>query len=291
MRMLSACLIVFSGLAITQDQARAERLFAVTTDDRLLSFDSSNPGAILSEMAISGLAGGESLIGIDFRPATGQVFGVGSTGILHNIDITTGQASTVANLTQPLNGTSFGIDFNPTVDRLRIVSDANQNLRVVPDTGQTFVDTALAYVSGDPNAGMNPNVSATAYTNSFPGATETTQYVIDSALNTLAIQRPPNDGLLTTVGALGVVTSDIIGFDISGFTGIAYAALNPPNTSFSDLYTINLDTGAASFVGRIGGGAPIVGLTAVPEPTSIALMGLGIASLVGYSWRRKARRS
>jgi hypothetical protein len=73
------------------------------------------------------------------------------------------------------------------VDRIRVVSDVDQNLRLNPDTGAVIVDTPLAYKSGDPNFGKNANVVHAAYTNSFKGATTTTLYVLDTGLDVLAI--------------------------------------------------------------------------------------------------------
>ena len=117
-----------------------------------------------------------------------------------------------------LSGTSFGVDFNPTVDRIRIVSDADQNLRVNPNNGVTIID-------GNLNPG-NPNVAGAGYTNTFFGAsTTTTLYVLDSSIDDLLIQNPPNSGVLTSVGDLGVDFNDLVGFDIVGGSS-AFASLN-----------------------------------------------------------------
>src|SRR5262249_44051896 len=139
--------------------------------------------------------------------ATRQLYALGSTSRLYVVNTFTGNATLVGAgpFTPTLNGTSFGFDFNPTVDRIRIVSDADQNLRLNPATGGAgIVDTALAYAVGDPNAAQNPFIGASAYTNNFAGAAATTLYGIDAALDILVIQNPPNGGVLNTVGALGV---------------------------------------------------------------------------------------
>lgn len=289
MTLVRACLLSLAALICLQVPARAELLYALTVDNRLITFDSATPGTLLSDLPILGLAGGESVLGIDYRPATGEFIGVGSTGILHRLDPMTGQGTPISNLSVPAQGNAFGIDFNPTVDRLRMVSDADQNLRINVDTGAAIVDGDLAYATGDPYEGMDPNVAGSAYTNSVRGATTTTLYGIDSSLNTLVRQAPPNAGVLNTVGALGVVTSDLVGFDISGLSGIAYASLTAPNAGFSNLYTINLGTGAATFVGRIGGGMAIRGLAAVPEPTGLALLLSGLIVAGGLMLRRRPR--
>jgi hypothetical protein len=151
-----------------------------------------------------------------------------------------------------MSGTAFGFDFNPTVDRIRVTSDADINLRVHPDTGALVAtDGPLAYAADDPNVGQNPFVTASAYTNNFAGATTTTLYDIDTNLDVLVTQIPPNSGTLNTVGPLGVNATDVNGFDIATFSGTAFAALNTGGNE-SVLYTVNLATGAVTPVGQIG---------------------------------------
>ena len=96
--------------------------------------------------------------------------------------------------------------------------------RLNPNNGAlAATDGTLTYATGDPNAAANPNVVGSAYTNSFNGATTTTLYGIDSALDILVTQNPPNAGTLNTVGALGFNTSDAVGFDIFFFGNQAFA--------------------------------------------------------------------
>ena len=233
-------------------------LFAITTANTLLRFDSSAPGTILSTTAVSGLQVGEKLQGIDFRPANGQLYGLGSTSRLYTIDLTTGVATQVgaSPFAAALSGTNFGIDFNPVVDRVRVVSDADQNLRLNPNTGAlAAIDTALSYTVGDPNAGADPNIVGVAYVNNFAGAATTTLYGIDSNLDILTIQNPPNNGTLNTIGPLGFDTSGLVGFDIAT-ADTAFASLRV--SGLSELFTINLATGAATPVGSIGTGAPAI---------------------------------
>lgn len=232
-------------------------VYGLTTNNNLVRFNSSRANTILSTVAITGLQGGESLLGIDFRPATGQLFGLGSTSRIYRIDQTTGAATLVGGLTTPLLGTNFGFDFNPVPDRIRITSDAEQNLRANPIDGTNVVDGLLSYAVGDVNFGQNPNVVASGYTNSFGGATATTLYDIDSSLGILAIQNPPNNGTLNTVGRLGVNTTGEAGLDIAPGNNTALAALQVQGATSSALYTVNLTTGAATVIGPIGGGVVI----------------------------------
>jgi hypothetical protein len=262
----------------------AETIYAVTSTNALLTFDSATPGTTTS-VAITGLQSGESILGIDLRPATGQLYGLGSTSRLYTINPATGVATQVGSgpFTPALSGTSFGFDFNPTVDRIRLVSDADQNLRLDPVTGAVAgIDTNLAYATGDPNQGANPNVVASAYTNNFAGATSTTLFEIDSNLDIGLIQGSPggtpispNTGQLFSALPIGVNTADAVGFDFSGATGVGYVSLTPVTGSASSLYTVGAQS--VILVGQIGAGfivtditVGVQGVAPTPTPTPTA---------------------
>ncbi len=229
--------------------AQAEPITVLTSNNRLLTVDSATPTTTTdSAVTVTGLASGETLLAIDYRPATGILHGLGSSGRIYSINAETGVATAIgAAGAFTLNGTRFGFDFNPQVDRIRITSDTDQNLRANPNDGTAVVDGTLAYTASDPNNGANPNIVGSAYVNNFAGAGATTLRGIDSNLDILAIQAPPNEGGLVTVGPLGVDTTDNVGFDVSGLTGVAFAALTPSGAAgVTQLYTINLLTGAAT---------------------------------------------
>lgn len=220
-------------------------IYGVTVSNRLVSFNSNTPGLMLSNVAITGMQAGENMLGMDFRPANGGLYGLGSTSRIYTINTSTGAATLVGTgaFTATLSGTDFGFDFNPTVDRIRVVSDADQNLRLNPDTGQVAaVDGNLAYSATDPNTSRNPNAVGAAYTNNFAGSTSTTLFDIDSDLDTLVTQNPPNAGPLNTVRALGVNTGPNVGFDVQGGSTVGYASLSPTSGGQSSLYTVGLTT-------------------------------------------------
>jgi hypothetical protein len=271
------------GLA---SSTQAALLVGLTTGGNLITFDSSAPGTILSTVAVTGL-GGQTLQGIDSRPVNRQIYGVGSGGTLVQVSAFTGGATSVATLSTAPSGSSFGLDFNPVVDRFRVVSNTEQNLRINPASGATLVDGPLAYNVGDVNFGVNPNIVGVAYINNNPGVLSTTLYGIDSSTDTLVTQIPPNSGTLNTVGSLGVDASALAGFEID-FQGNAFAALTSPDELSSGLYSINLATGAATLIGQIGGGAALNGLTAIPEPSEYALLG-GLV-LVGFGLYRRRQQ-
>jgi hypothetical protein len=245
--------LLLTLFAVGFSTANAATMYGVSTANQLVRFDSAAPGTVTNIGTISGLQAGENVLAIDFRPANGQLYGLGSTSRIYTISTVSGSATAIgAAGAFTLTGTDFGFDFNPTVDRIRVVSNAGQNLRLNPDTG------AIAATDTNLNPGT-PVVSAAAYTNNFAGATTTTLYVIDSGNDTLYIQNPPNNGTLVAVGALGVDASNINGFDIATIGGTAFASLNVGGTS--RLYTINLTTGTATQVAAIGGSFMLRGLS------------------------------
>lgn len=245
---------------------------------RLISFNSTRPQTIVGNVTITGLQPNEFLIGIDVRPSNAMIYTIGSTSQVYTINPMTGAATPVgAPFGVALDPNEFyGFDFNPVPDLIRLTNGADINLRINPNTGAlAFTDTNLAFAAGDPNASMNPNVVHSAYTNNNPGATTTTLYDIDSTLNILTIQNPPNSGTLNTVGPLGVNPTQAGGFDISGATGMAYALLNVPMFG-SQLFTINLTTGAATLVGTVGDGTLFLdGLTVARNVATAAGVTVG----------------
>jgi hypothetical protein len=242
-------------------------VYAVLNGVSLTSFARNAPAQTSAPVAITGLQANETLLGIDFRPANNLLYGVGSTGRLYTIDVGSGAASLVAMLaadaadvTDPftgLSGANFGVDFNPVADRLRIVSNTGQNLRIVPTTGAVTTDANLNVLA--------PDVVAAAYTQSFAGTGSTRLLLIDTATGTVQLQNPPNDGVLTTIGRLdpALVFGPTAGFDIAGGDdGLSLAVLQPNGTTQSTLYRVNVRTGAATALGAVGpaGTAPLRGL-------------------------------
>ena len=269
------------GLAVpppsTAPAQAVGELLGVSESNRLVSFTSGAPQKLCTSTTISGVEAGENVVGIDVRPADRAVYALGSTGRVYTVDSATGVATLKSTLaadpadtTSPftvLDGTDFGVDFNPVPDRLRVVSNTGQNLRINVDSGTTTTDAALNPAGSSATAG--------AYTNSFAGAGTTTLYVLDAANDRLMIQGQPsgnpNNGDLLAVGALGVGgdVQSVTGFDINGRNGAAFTALNLAGATTSELHSIDLATGAATRVNAIGGGERIRGLTLAAVPQAV----------------------
>jgi hypothetical protein len=283
-------------------------IIGLGANNNIVAFNSATPGTILGSAPVTGLGAGENLVGIDFRPAGGTLFGLSSGNRLYTINTGTGAATALGSAGAfTLSGANFGFDFNPVVDRIRVTSNLDQNLRLNPnDATLSATDTNLAYAAGDPNAAANPNLVGSAYINSVAGAATTTLFGIDSNLDVLVTQNPPNSGTLNTVGALGFNTNDQVGFDIVTTGGVggantAYASLTGAGSGFSQLFTINLTTGSATLIGSVTGlplddiaiapdGIAIPGGGAVvPLPPAVLAAVPGVV-MMGSRWRRRFGR-
>jgi len=235
---LAACAL--AGLASAET---AYVLEDIGTTQQLHSFDTATPGNTAGEITITGLAANERVLGIDFRPQTGQLYALGNSNAIYTLDPTSGVATQVGSgFTDSLNGSFFGFDFNPQIDKIRIVSDQDQNYVADPDTGDANIaaTTSVFYGPGDPNEGADPNVVNHAYTNAVPDASSTQLYAIDTDFNTLVTQAN-NAGTLGTVGELGFDIVTFGGFDISGNTGTAYLAAVVEGMTGANLFTVDLD--------------------------------------------------
>ena len=261
--------------------AQTNTIIALTANNQILQFSAAAPGTIISTLSVKGLQAGDTLVGIDYRPAKGQLYAMGvngSSGRLYTINPATGAATAVGTgfaLPQSAGasaGKDYGFDFNPTVDRIRVIADSRDNFRLHPDTGAVAgVDFILS-----PGA----VVVGAAYDRNFAGAKVTTLYGIDANTDQLVSiggidsAPSPNGGVVRSVGPLGVNTTNELGFDIANDAAVsAYASLTVDGKP--NFYAINLMTGAATLVGTIGnGGVAITDISVAPAgallPTSLA---------------------
>ena len=264
----TGAIIGVSILAMMPSQLLAQTVQTVRGGNTLVIATNSAPGTAISSVTITGLGAGQTVAGIDYRPAAPRIlYAISNVGQIYTINVRTGVATAVG--TPPIPTISgVGFDFNPVVDRLRIVTQIGQNIRANPDTGAlAATDGTLAYAPTDANAGAIPTVAAAAYTNNVAGATTTTLYVLDTrgalAPTRLATQGnatvSPNTGQLFTVGSTGVTSLGVAGFDI-GSTGQAFATFTDPVSRVTSLYSINLGTGAATLVGALAGNTSHEGL-------------------------------
>ena len=244
-------------------------IYAIDSQNRLVTFDSASPSVLTSARTIKlpplntydSNRPLERIVSLAFRaadgPATTRLWGLTNYGNIVPLNLATADIGLPAIRVTNLNGTAFGFGFDPTSTvNMLLVSNLDQNLRLKFNTGEVFTQTPLNYFMGSP---ADPNVVAFAYDNNLSGGTQRTPYMIDSAADTLVmLQSPFSDGVLRTVGPLGVNASEITGLTIhttgtvASPVNTAFAAIASPGDSVSKLYTIDLSTGAATLVGTIG---------------------------------------
>ena len=216
---------------------------------------------------------------------SGVLYALSQAGRLYTLDIPTGALKPVgaAPAVLALNGAAFGFDFNPAADRIRVVSSTGQNLRLHPDTGAAVdgdpavdgvqPDPALRYAASDVNARRAPDIAGAAYTYNTQDSKLTTNYAIDRALGVLVMQGSregatpvvsPNTGQLRTVGALGLGPLTDVAFDIADVGNTALIAVRTPTDNQTRLHLVDLATGAAKPLGKVGEGAPLLGMAIEP---------------------------
>lgn len=237
----------------------------LTDDGRLISFETRYPRGIDVIGKITGLAGDTEVIGIDYRVQNELLYAVGDAGGLYTLDEVTAAATKVGQTSVVPSGESFGVDFNPAADRLRVISDTGQNLRIDVSTGATTVDGALTYPAvppADPVPGVG--VTAAAYTNNdLDPTTGTTLFDIDTVLDQVVLQAPANAGLLSATGKLGFDVGSDAGFDIyskirkgRSVEATGYAVLSVDGRSYG--FIVNLLNGDLNQVRKFPGKTAVV---------------------------------
>lgn len=262
-------LLLSCALAWALGSANAQTTMALTASGDIMQIpNATTPSTVSTTTSITGIMMGQSVVGIDYRPNTGELYALGYNSMatsanaqLYTINVTTGAATAIGStISLTLGSGGIGFDFNPAVDRIRVVGENGANYRLHPVTGAIVAtDGMLAYNTSDPNAGTTAAIAACAYTNSYIGSEVTTLYDYDKNLNILTTQVPPNSGTLNTVGSSSITveaTSNNVGMDIymDPITKTNMAYLNATVSGINNLYRINTTTGATTLLGAIGTG-------------------------------------
>ena len=246
------------ALSFQSNNSNPENIsFYALAGNTLDKYSTSNPETLLGSATITGLQNAETVLGLDFRPRNGKLYALGSKSRVYIVNPTTGVATfafsfkTTMGMAVLLSGTSFGFDFNPQVDRLRIISNTGQNLRIVPDNaatgvaGTTFVDTNI-----------NPQpaqITGVAYDNNFAGTLSTELYALDATVDVMYEVFPPNRGTLIQPLSVNLKLEGAGGFDIAPRNanvitdiGLALYEINKKST----LFQIDVETGATRILAK-----------------------------------------
>lgn len=254
---LSTATLLVTALA---SSAHAETALGLVGDRTLVTLDTAT-ATVTASVEAQGIT---ALHGIDYRPGTGKVIGLTDRFAVVEIDPATGTTTQIAALAQPLtlaDGAPVIVDVNPAADKLRVIS-GTANYRIDMATGAVTNDIALSFDAADANAGKTPMVVAVAYSNSYGKPEKTGMYDIDAGLNALLQQTKPNEGILATLGSLGVTLDGPVAFDIAtraDGTNTAWIA------ALGGLHLVDLSTGAVSGSMPISGSdQPLRDLTILP---------------------------
>ncbi|WP_407529617.1 DUF4394 domain-containing protein [Methylobacterium oryzisoli] len=257
--MTRTILAVLLASAAFAGAAQAQTVAALVGDDTLAMVDAAAK-KVTKTLKVTGAPG--RIVGIDVRPADGMLYALATDGTVLTVDTASGKATMKSKLETMLPaGVTATVDFNPVADRLRVIGSDGTSLRANVDDGKVVKDGSLKFAESDAMKGKTAKVVAGAYTNSMKGAKETTLYDIDAS-GALLRQAPPNDGILNTVGILGVPT-ETAAFDITtDAAGKSQGWLMAGDT----LHAVDLATGKATVVAKIAGASgPVRDIAALPS--------------------------
>lgn len=251
-------------LAPNPDLVLESSIYALNDANQLLRVTLGGVREPIIPMRIGGtnVEIGERIMSIDFRPATGQLYGVSNKSRLFIINPNTAEAHplTTTPFLPGLTGSVVGIDFNPAFDRIRLISTDGQDFWLNPETGLVTTKNSTS------SSQIGIMVSEVAYTNNRAGVLSTVQYNIDPATDRLYTQTQQSKSNLIDVGALGLDIAGAAGFDITpDGNGLVAVTFN----GASELQQVNLTTGRLRKLGNLPG--TIIGLAAPTEPVAYAV--------------------
>jgi hypothetical protein len=283
----TSLLLALAAFASSASMSHAALVYGLTSNNRLVSFDSATPGTILSNVAITGATG---FVDIDIYAVNGSIYGLLADG--SGYTITPGGVATQVITPNTSDIVVRDFDFNPSADRIRIsgtrpsTTDPDFNFRMVPNITTNNPGTSGAVLFDGTYTGDIPvstlNIVGNAYTNNFDGTSATTLYSLDTGSDRLLVHPAggaPTFNTFTSIALTGATLGSNVGFDIDQGTN---AFVSDDNL----FYTLDLATGALTSIGTIGGGNPIISIAVVPEP-SRALLSLAGLMLIGLRRRRR----
>ena len=244
--MLKTSLFAAAATLALVSGAQAQTVAALVGDNQLQHIDAKT-WKVTKTVKIDGVSG--RIAGIDVRPADGMLYALVEDGTVVTVDPATGKATMKSKLeTMVKKGATVTVDFNPVADRMRVIGSDGMNLRANVDDGKVAVDGAIKFKEGDAAAAKPAMVIAGAYSNSVKGAKETALYDIDMS-GAFTKQAPPNDGVLSSMGATGI-KGKTVAFDI-------VAGADGSNTGWlvdeGMAYKLDIATGKTMPQGKITG--------------------------------------
>lgn len=237
---------------------KPSQIYVINPDNQLSVLNVSAPTTLVSQVAVTGLEGGAYLLSIDWDVKRDKLIGVDDNFRTYTIATDTGLATKIFEPFGGFNaGDAYQLEVNPVDQVWRIITQLGENGRINGTTGELIQnDTNLTFAAGDPNELETPNIIAHAFDNNRATATTTTLYALDAAADALIKLPDPNTGVCQTVGQLGIDVDLYSSFEIrtTSASQTAYLTNNQPldvGEFASDLYTVDLTTGATTKIGKL----------------------------------------
>jgi hypothetical protein len=265
---------ISAALTFAALQTKAVTIVGLTTNNQIFTMaNASSPGTITGPFTVSGIASGQTLVALDFRPKNGTLYALAYNSVSGEAQIytlnTSTNVATAVGTTMNLQlgtGNSVGFDFNVINDNKVLITGTNGHSYFVnADLGMVISSaTSLQYASNDIMASATPAISGTAHLNNFFGADVTMLTGFDVANNTFVSFDGSNNTTLHTIGLTGIVAQPNTpvaldaSFDAATHVNTTYMSATTLASSSYKLYTINTSTGMASMVGTIGSGNIVV---------------------------------
>lgn len=268
----------------------AASLFGITTENKLVSFNSSTPAVFQTSVTITGLFDADgttpnpngSILNLAARPGTNpgdfQLWAIDNNANVYTINL--GGAATLVSADFTPAGFAAGFAYDPFNDNFVYAGDNAENFSLSL-TGAATANPDLTYAGGGAASifglGIDPNFG--------------TVFAIDAVNDSLSTSIDPTfpgASELTIVGGLGTNVASFGGL-AADFDGNLFASLSTDSFS-SGLYSINTSTGKASLIGNFTTG--LSAITAAPTPvpdggTTFALLG---GTLAGLGLLRRKQR-
>jgi Ca2+-binding RTX toxin-like protein len=285
------------ALASSAQAWGTDELYGITDANppHLVSFAPVNPITLSSDEPITGLGVNDAAVGMDTSPRDGGLYLLTHDNTnnlkLWSLDASTGTATLIGQLTAApgdvylLNqqtATSYGVDFNPQSNLLRVIGDGTfSNVRVNPANAQVTTDSAIT--GGSPSAAQIRGVAF--HNNDNDPATNTVQYVYDWPNDDWGDITPPNGGNFHKIADSNIVSHTAAYAQLDeGPSGAMYAthAIGSADTQF--LYqVIDVGTGFHTSIGAVP--ANLVGMSVAIEN----LIGVDAASITAGEGAGTAR--
>lgn len=262
-------------------------IFAVDLSNQLIVFGSADPTVITRKKKISGMPILNRIVGIDFHPTTGVLYGVGNDSRVYVIDTLTAKATAVTSTKfSPAIASffdiHFGMGFEPSSNKIRLIAtESGGNWLIDPVTGTATTGNKPKYADG-PHAGKTMKINGLAYRppgasaaiaarmNAFAAsitkACTELMYAINAEYAEIVGSCDPDEGDFTSLGPIPGVTA-VAGCGELKFDhgpGNLWKVIQDGTTQLNRMGTVDPETGWVTWHGYVPDESPIQAMAFAP---------------------------